>query len=164
MKSVLVADSISETGLEMLRQHAQVDVRTGLKPDELAAIIGNYEALLVRSQTQVTAAVIAAGNKLQVIGRAGVGVDNIDIDAATERGIVVVNAPTGNTISAAEHTIGLIFALARHIPQADASLKSGAWKRSQFMGSEIRGKTLGIIGLGNIGSEVAKRAPLCHRT
>ena len=158
MKSVLVADSISETGLEMLRQHAQVDVRTGLKPDELAAIIGNYEALLVRSQTQVTAAVIAAGNKLQVIGRAGVGVDNIDIDAATERGIVVVNAPTGNTISAAEHTIGLIFALARHIPQADASLKSGAWKRSQFMGSEIRGKTLGIIGLGNIGSEVAKRA------
>ena len=158
MKSVLVADSISETGLEMLRKHAQVDVRTGLKPDELAAIIGNYEALLVRSQTQVTAAVIAAGNKLQVIGRAGVGVDNIDIDAATERGIVVVNAPTGNTISAAEHTIGLIFALARHIPQADASLKSGAWKRSQFMGSEIRGKTLGIIGLGNIGSEVAKRA------
>jgi len=158
MKSVLVADSISETGLEMLRQHAQVDVRTGLKPDELAAIIGNYEALLVRSQTQVTAAVIAAGNKLQVIGRAGVGVDNIDIDAATGRGIVVVNAPTGNTISAAEHTIGLIFALARHIPQADASLKSGAWKRSQFMGSEIRGKTLGIIGLGNIGSEVAKRA------
>ncbi|MEE8582784.1 MAG: phosphoglycerate dehydrogenase [Dehalococcoidales bacterium] len=158
MKSVLVADSISETGLKMLRQHAQVDVRTGLKPDELAAIIGNYEALLVRSQTQVTAAVIAAGNKLQVIGRAGVGVDNIDIDAATGRGIVVVNAPTGNTISAAEHTIGLIFALARHIPQADASLKSGAWKRSQFMGSEIRGKTLGIIGLGNIGSEVAKRA------
>jgi D-3-phosphoglycerate dehydrogenase len=158
MKRVLVADSISEKGLEMLREQAQVDVRTGLKPDELAAIIGDYEALLVRSQTQVTAAVIAAGDKLQVIGRAGVGVDNIDINAATGRGIIVVNAPTGNTISAAEHTIGLIFALARHIPQADASLKSGAWKRSQFMGSEIRGKTLGIIGLGNIGSEVAKRA------
>jgi D-3-phosphoglycerate dehydrogenase len=158
LKKVLVADSISEKGLEMLRQEAQVDVRTGLKPEELSAIIGDYEALLVRSQTQVTAAVIAAGHKLQVIGRAGVGVDNIDIDAATERGIIVVNAPTGNTISAAEHTIGLIFALARHIPQADASLKSGAWKRSQFMGSEIRGKTLGIIGLGHIGSEVAKRA------
>jgi D-3-phosphoglycerate dehydrogenase len=158
MKRVLVADSISEKGLEMLREEAQVEVHTGLKSDELTAVIGEYEALLVRSQTQVTAAVIAAGDKLQVIGRAGVGVDNIDINAATERGIIVVNAPTGNTISAAEHTIGLIFALARHIPQADASLKSGTWKRSQFMGSEIRGKTLGIIGLGNIGSEVAKRA------
>lgn len=158
MKKVLVADSLSEKGVEALRQHAQVDVKTGLKPEELIAIIGEYEALLVRSQTQVTADVIATGEKLQVIGRAGVGVDNIDIDAATKRGIIVVNAPTGNTISAAEHTIALIFALARHIPDANACLKSGKWNRSAFMGIELKGKTLGVIGLGNIGSEVAKRA------
>jgi D-3-phosphoglycerate dehydrogenase len=158
MKKVLVADALSEKGLEMLRECAQVDVKTGLKNNELATIIGNYDALLVRSQTEVTAAIIEAGKNLQVIGRAGVGVDNIDIEAATQRGIVVVNAPTGNTISAAEHTIGLIFSLARHIPKANASLKAGSWKRTEFMGTEIRDKTLGIIGLGNIGSEVAKRA------
>ncbi|MDO8688317.1 MAG: phosphoglycerate dehydrogenase, partial [Dehalococcoidales bacterium] len=113
---------------------------------------------LVRSQTQVTAAVIEAGKKLQVIGRAGVGVDNIDVEEATRRGIVVVNAPTGNTISAAEHTIALMLSLARHIPQANASLKSGLWRRNDFVGTEVRNKTLGIIGLGNVGSEVARRA------
>jgi len=155
---VLVTDPIAEEGIEILRSQAQVDVRTGLGPEELIAIIGDYEALVVRSQTQVTTGVIAAGRKLQVIARAGAGTDNIDIEAATQRGIVVINAPTGNTISAAEHAIALMLALARHIPQANAVLKSGVWRRSDFMGTEVRGKTLGIIGLGNVGSEVAKRA------
>lgn len=155
---VLIADPISEEGIENLRSCAEVDVKVGLKPEELISIIGDYEALMVRSQTKVTADIIRAGKKLQVIGRAGVGVDNIDVDEATQQGIVVVNAPTGNTISAAEHAIALMLALARHIPQANASLKSGAWRRSDFMGTEVRGKTLGIIGLGNIGSEVARRA------
>jgi D-3-phosphoglycerate dehydrogenase len=154
---VLIAEPVSEEGIDILRHHAQVDVKPGLKPEELISIIGDYEALVVRSQTKVTAEVIRAGKKLQVIGRAGVGVDNIDVDEATQRGIVVVNAPTGNTISAAEHTIGLMLALARHIPQANAVLKSGVWRRADFMGTEVRNKTLGIIGLGNVGSEVAKR-------
>jgi D-3-phosphoglycerate dehydrogenase len=155
---VLIADPVSEEGIDILRPHAQVDVKTGLGPEELISIIGDYEALVVRSQTQVTARVIEAGKKLQVIGRAGVGIDNIDVDRATRQGIVVVNAPTGNTISAAEHTIALMLALARHIPQANTVLKSGVWRRSDFMGTEVRGKTLGIIGLGNVGSEVARRA------
>ena len=135
-----------------------MDVKPGLKPEELISVIGDYEALIVRSQTKVTAEIIKAGKKLQVIGRAGVGVDNIDVDEATRQGIMVVNAPTGNTISAAEHTIALMLALARHIPQANTSLKSGEWRRGDFMGTEIRNKTLGIIGLGRVGSEVARRA------
>ncbi len=155
---VLVADHISDEGIDILRRYAEVDIKVGLKPAELIAIIGDYDALMVRSQPQVTAEVIEAGKKLQVIGRAGVGVDNIDVDKATRCGVVVVNAPTGNTISAAEHTIALTLALARHIPQANASLKSGEWRRSEFMGTEVRGKTLGIVGLGRIGTEVAKRA------
>ncbi|MEN8615042.1 phosphoglycerate dehydrogenase [Dehalogenimonas sp. THU2] len=158
MKKVLVADALSPAGVERIKAVAEVDIRTGLKPDELIAAIGDYDALLVRSQTQVTAAVIEAGKKLQIIGRAGVGVDNIDINAATERGIIVVNAPTGNTISAAEHAMALMLSLARHIPRANSSLKSCQWKRSDFMGTELKGKTLGVVGLGNIGSEVAKRA------
>ncbi len=153
-----VTDSITEEGLEILRRQAQVDVKVGLKPEEIVATIGDYEALVVRSQTQVTAKIIEAGKKLQVIARAGVGLDNIDVEEATRRGIVVVNAPTGNTVSAAEHTIALMLSLARHIPQANAMLKSGVWRRSEFMGTELRDKTLGIIGLGNVGSEVAKRA------
>ncbi len=155
---VLIADPIAQDGIDLLAQAAEVDVKTGLPPNELRAIIGEYDALVVRSETRVTADIIAAGTRLQVIGRAGVGVDNIDIPAATERGIVVVNAPTGNTISAAEHTIGLMLALARHIPQANASLHAGEWKRSKFVGVELRGKTLGVIGLGQVGSEVARRA------
>jgi D-3-phosphoglycerate dehydrogenase len=155
---VLIADPISKTGIDILRENAEVDVKTGLKPEEITAIIGDYEALVVRSQTQVSAEVIAAGNKLQIIARAGVGVDNIDVGEATKRGIVVVNAPTGNTISAAEHTIALMLSLARHIPQANTVLKSGVWQRSDFMGTEVKDKTLGIIGVGNVGSEVAKRA------
>jgi D-3-phosphoglycerate dehydrogenase len=155
---VLVADPIAQEGIDLLNKYAQVDVKTKHTPEELSAIIGDYDALIVRSQTQVTADIIEAGKKLQVIGRAGVGVDNIDINAASQHGIIVVNAPTGNTVSAAEHTIALMMSLARNIPQANASLKSHQWKRSDFMGIEVRGKTLGIIGLGNVGSEVARRA------
>ena len=155
---VLVADPVWEEGIDILRNYAEVEIRPGLEPEELISIIGDYEALVVRSQTQVSARVIEAGKKLQIIARAGVGVDNIDVEEATRRGIVVVNAPTGNTTSATEHTIGLMFALARHIPQANAMLKSGVWQRANFMGTELRDKTLGIIGLGNVGSEVARRA------
>ena len=156
--NVLVADPLAEEGVAFLREYANVDVKTKLKPEELISIIGNYEGLIVRSQTRVTADVIEAGSKLIVIGRAGVGVDNIDTEAATSRGIIVVNAPTGNTFSAAEHAVALMMALARNIPQANASLRSGEWKRNEFMGTEVRGKTLGLIGLGNVGSEVARRA------
>jgi len=155
---VLVADPIAQDGIEIIETVASVQVKTKLSEDELVSIIGDYEGLVVRSQTQVTARIIAAAKKLTVIGRAGVGVDNIDVDAATERGIIVVNAPTGNTVSAAEHTIALMLSLARHIPQANNSLKSGQWKRSDYMGTEVKDKTLGVIGLGNIGSEVARRA------
>ncbi|MGD0779808.1 MAG: phosphoglycerate dehydrogenase [Dehalococcoidales bacterium] len=157
-KKVLITDSISEEGIEVLRKEAQVDIKTDLKPEQIIAIIGDYDALIVRSQTKVTAAIIEAGKKLQVIARAGVGIDNVDVETATRCGVVVVNAPTGNTVSAAEHAIALMLALARNIPQANASLKSCEWKRNEFMGTELRGKTLGIIGLGNVGSEVAKRA------
>jgi D-3-phosphoglycerate dehydrogenase len=157
-KKVLITDAISEEGIEILRKEAQVDVRVGLTPEEIIAIIGDYDALMVRSQTQVTGDIIDAGKRLQVIARAGVGIDNVDVSAATRCGIVVVNAPTGNTVSAAEHTVALMLALARNIPQANAVLKTGAWKREKFTGTELRGKTLGIIGLGNVGSEVAKRA------
>ena len=157
-KKVLITDPVSEEGIEILRKEAQVDINCALKPEEIIAIIGDYEALMVRSQTKVTAAIIEAGKKLQVIARAGVGIDNVDVEAATRCGVVVVNAPTGNTVSAAEHTIALLLASARNIPQANAVLKNGVWKRNEFMGTELRGKTLGIIGLGNVGSEVAKRA------
>jgi len=155
---VLVADPIAEMGLEILRNYTHVDVKFKLKPEELETMIDNYDALIVRSQTRVTAKIINSGEKLKVIGRAGVGVDNIDIDAATTKGIVVVNAPTGNTVSAAEHTFALMLALARNIPQANSQLKSGKWQRGKLVGTELRNKTLGIIGLGNVGSEVAKRA------
>ncbi len=155
---VLIADPIADEGIKILRSQAQVDIKLGLKPAEIIPIIGDYDALVVRSQTQVSAEIIQAGDKLQVIARAGVGVDNIDIDEATRRGILVVNAPNANTISAAEHTIALMLTLARNISQANAALKSGVWRRSDFMGTEVRNKTLGIIGLGNVGSEVAKRA------
>lgn len=155
---VLVTEPISDEGLDIIRGSAQVDVKLEPKPQELISIIGDYEALIVRSQTKVTPEVIQAGKKLQVIARAGVGIDNVNVEEATRRGIVVVNAPTGNTISAAEHTIALMLSLARNIPQANASLKAGAWKRTEFTGVELRGKTLGIIGLGNVGSEVARRA------
>ena len=156
---VLVSDKIANEGLEILRRSGgEVDVKTGLKPEEIVPIIGDYDAMVVRSQTRVTAEVINAGKKLKVIGRAGAGVDTIDVEEATKNGILVVNAPTSNTVAVAEHTIGLMLSLTRHIPKANASLKSGEWKRGDFMGTEVRGKTLGLIGLGNVGSEVAKRA------
>jgi len=155
---VLIADRIAAEGIEALRAHAEVDVKTGLSRDELVSIIGDYDALIVRSDTKVSREVIEAGKRLQAIGRAGVGVDNIDVEAATGRGIVVVNAPTGNTISAAEHTIAMMLAMARCIPQANAVLKSGEWRRQDFVGVEVRNKTLGIAGLGNVGTEVARRA------
>jgi D-3-phosphoglycerate dehydrogenase len=155
---VLIADPIAEEGIEALRAHAEVDVRLGLGGDELIAAIGDYEAIVVRSETKVPVEVIEAGRKLHVIGRAGVGVDNIDVEAATRQGIVVVNAPAGNIVSAAEHTIALMLAMARHIPQANAQLRSGQWRRHEFLGIELRNKTLGIVGLGNVGSEVARRA------
>ena len=155
---ILVADSIAEQGIQFLRSNAQVDVKTKLSPEKLKAIIGEYDALIVRSQTKVRAEIIEAGKKLKVIGRAGVGIDNIDVDAATRQGIVVVNAPTGNTVAAAEHTIALMLAMARNVPQANSHLRSGKWQREEMIGNELRSKTLGIVGLGNVGSEVAKRA------
>jgi len=155
---ILVSDSIADDGIEILKAHYPVDVKTGLDEDALVAIIGDYDALVVRSQTQVTRRAIEAAHHLQVIGRAGVGIDNIDLEAATERGVLVVNAPDGNSIAAAEHTIALMMALARHIPGAVASLREGRWDRKKFMGIEVTGKVLGVIGMGRIGHEVARRA------
>ncbi|HHW13745.1 MAG TPA: phosphoglycerate dehydrogenase [Firmicutes bacterium] len=156
---VLVADAISERGLVKLREAGfEVDVRTGLAPERLKEIIGEYDALLVRSQTKVTAEIIAAAPRLKVIGRAGVGVDNVDVPAATARGIVVLNAPEGNTISTAEHTWALLMSVARMVPQACQSLKEGQWDRKSFVGVELSGKTLGVVGLGRVGGQVAKRA------
>jgi D-3-phosphoglycerate dehydrogenase len=155
---ILVAEPLAKSGLEILRAHHEVDEKIGLSPDELAAIIGEYDALLVRSQVKVTAAILAHATRLVVIGRAGVGVDNVDLEAATKAGIVVVNAPTGNTVSAAEQTIALMLALARKTAAADASMRRGEWKRSNYTGVELRGRTLGIIGLGKIGQAVADRA------
>jgi len=155
---VLVSDSLSPEGIAQLEKCAVVDQITGLTEAELVAVIGEYDALVVRSVTRVTASVIDAGKKLKVIGRAGVGVDNIDVDRATERGIIVINAPEGNTISAAEHTIAMLTSMARNIPDAHNALKKGRWERNRFMGVELNQKVLGVIGLGRIGSEVAKRA------
>ena len=155
---VIITDPLSEEGVAVLAKHAQVDQKIGLSQEQLVEIIGDYDALVVRSGTRVTAPIIKAGKKLKVIGRAGVGVDNIDVEQATRQGIIVINAPQGNTISAAEHAIAMLTSLARNIPEANAYLKSGKWERSRFMGVELYHKTLGIIGLGRIGSEVAKRA------
>lgn len=157
---VLVSDPISEKGVEALRSAPgiSVDVNTGLKPDELIAIIGEYHGLVVRSQTKVTPEVFAAATNLKAIGRAGVGVDNIDRSAATDHGVVVMNTPSGNTISTAEHAFTLMLSLARNIPQAHASMISGKWDRKSFEGVELNGKRLAILGMGRIGTEFAKRA------
>ncbi len=159
MPKVLVTDPIADAGIAKLRAipGVEVDVKLGLKPEELKAIIGEYDALAVRSETKVTADILTAARKLQIIGRAGVGVDNIDVPVATERGIVVVNSPEGNTLAAAELAVALLLALARKIPQGDASLRAGRWERKKFVGTEIYGKTVGIIGLGKIGRSVAQR-------
>ncbi len=160
MIKILVSDQLSEEGLKILKEvkEFQVDVLTELKPEALKEIIKDYDALLVRSATKVTKDIINAADKLKVIGRAGVGLDNVDLEAATQKGIIVMNTPAGNTISTAEHTFSMILALSRNIAQANASTKKGEWKRSKFMGVELFEKTLGIVGFGRIGSEVAKRA------
>lgn len=157
---ILIADKLDDEGLVVLRAEAEVVERPTITQEELEQAIGEFDALVVRSRPQVTAAVLqagAAGGRLRVVGRAGVGVDNIDVNAATENGVTVVNAPTGNTVAAAEHAVAMLLALARHIPQADQSMRAGEWKRSKFMGTEVRGKRLGLLGLGRIASLVAER-------
>jgi D-3-phosphoglycerate dehydrogenase len=158
MARILVSDPITQAGIDLFKEAGfEVEVKTDHTPEELQAKIKNYDALIVRSQTKVTAAIIQAADNLKVIGRAGVGVDNVDVEAATKKGIIVLNAPDGNTISTAELTVAMLMALARNIPQAHASLKGGAWDRKSFTGVEVNGKTLGIVGMGRIGTEVAKR-------
>ncbi|NJK70432.1 MAG: phosphoglycerate dehydrogenase [Microcoleus sp. CSU_2_2] len=158
MPKVLVSDPIDQAGLDILSQVAQVDVNTGLSAEKLVEIIPEYDALMIRSGTQVTKEIIEAGNLLKIIGRAGVGVDNVDVPAATRKGIVVVNSPEGNTIAAAEHAIAMMLSMSRHIPEANASVKGGKWERNRFLGVEVYKKTLGIVGLGKIGSHLAAAA------
>lgn len=157
---VLITDSLAEQGLAVFENipDVVVDYRPGLKPDEICGVIGDYDALIVRSGTRVTEDIIARGKRLRVVGRAGIGVDNIDVGAATKRGIVVMNTPGGNNVTTAEHTITLLLSMARNIPQAVSSLKAGKWERGKFTGVEVFNKTLGIIGIGNIGAIVADRA------
>lgn len=155
MPKVLVSDPVDQAGLDILSQVAQVDVQTGLSEEELVRIIPEYDALMIRSGTRVTRAVIEAGTQLKIIGRAGVGVDNVDVPAATRQGVVVVNSPEGNTIAAAEHAVAMMLSLSRHVPDANQSVKSGKWDRKSFMGVEVYKKTLGVVGLGKIGSHVA---------
>ncbi len=156
---VLISDNISPKCINILRKSGlEVDVKTGMKPEELKARIGDYHGLIIRSATKVTSEIIDAATNLKVIGRAGSGLDNVDRSAATKKGIVVMNTPGGNTITTAEHTISLMLSLARKIPQATMSMKAGKWEKKKFMGVELFNKTLGVIGIGNIGSQVAKRA------
>lgn len=155
---VLVAEPLGQAGLDRLSREHQVDVRLNLARADFLAALPDYDALIVRSQVQVDGAAIAAAARLKVVGRAGVGVDNIELGAATAAGIAVVNAPTANTIAAAEHTLALILALARHVAAADASVRRAEWRRADFMGAEIMGRTLGIVGLGRVGLAVADRA------
>ncbi|NJD55594.1 MAG: phosphoglycerate dehydrogenase [Nitrospirae bacterium] len=156
---VLVSDNISPKGVEILKKSGlEVDVKTGMKPEELKACIGEYNGLVIRSATKVTADIIEAATNLKVIGRAGSGLDNVDKAAASKKGIVVMNTPGGNTVTTAEHSIAMLFSVARMIPQATASMKAGKWEKKKFMGVELFNKTLGIIGLGAIGSQVAKKA------
>jgi D-3-phosphoglycerate dehydrogenase / 2-oxoglutarate reductase len=161
---ILVAEPLAREGTDRLRAEHDVDERPGLSREELCSTIVEYDALVVRSQVKVDADLIAAASRLVVVGRAGVGVDNVDLEAATRAGITVVNAPTGNTIAAAEHTLALLFAVARRIAAADASVRRGEWKRSEFTGHELRGRTLGIIGLGKIGQAIADRARALEMT
>ncbi|CAI9602935.1 unnamed protein product [Staurois parvus] len=159
IRRVLISDSLAPACAHILRSQGGIEVTesTGLTPQELIAKIQDYDGLIVRSATKVSAEVLTAGSRLKVVGRAGTGVDNVDVDAATKNGIIVMNTPTGNSISAAELTCGLILCLSRQIPQAAASMKDGKWDRKKYMGSELHGKTLGILGLGRIGKEVATR-------
>jgi D-3-phosphoglycerate dehydrogenase len=161
---VLVAEPLADEGLELLKTRHEVDYRPGLERATFLSDLKDYDALIVRSGVKVDREAVAAGARLRCIGRAGVGVDNIDVAAATDAGILVVNAPTANTIAAAELTVGLMYALARHIPAAQASLREGEWRRADFVGMELRGKTLGIVGLGKIGLAVAARAGAMEMT
>src|ERR671922_2430624 len=159
MPRVLVADKLEAPGLQLLRQAGiELDERTGLTGDSLKQALRAADGVIVRSATRLTADLLEDPGRLRAVVRAGVGVDNIDVAAATRRGIVVMNTPGGNTVSAAEHTITLLMALARHIPAADASLKQGKWERGKFVGTQLAGKTLGVVGLGRVGREVARRA------
>src|SRR5438093_6669329 len=158
---IVICDPISPKGIALFQQCAQFKVQVlekRLPEAELLPVVADAEALVVRSETKITRKVIEAATKLKVVGRAGVGVDNVDVEAATQRGIVVMNTPSGNTISTAELTFSMLMALARKIPQAHASMKAGEWNRKSFQGVELYGKTLGILGMGRIGSEVARRA------
>ena len=160
MIKILITDKLAQEGIDVLKGVKEFEVvsKTGMKPDELKSVIKDYDALIIRSETNVTADIIEKADRLKVIGRAGVGLDNVDLKAATKKGIVAMNTPAGNTTSTAEHTMSLILAMSRNIPQACASLKAGKWERSKFTGVELYGKTLGVIGLGRIGSTVAKMA------
>ncbi|MDO5436687.1 MAG: phosphoglycerate dehydrogenase [bacterium] len=155
---VLITDKINEAAAKIVEEVAQADILPTMDEEELCKVIGEYDALLVRSQTKVTPKVIEAASNMKIIGRAGVGVDNIDLDAATKKGIIVVNSPDGNTNAAAEHTIAMMMAMSRNIPVADASVKQGLWERSKFTGVEVFNKTLGVIGFGKIGQHVARAA------
>src|SRR5688572_16661578 len=160
---VLISDKMDPRAAAIFRERGiDVDEKPGLSPDELKAIIGDYDGLAIRSATKVTKSILEAATNLKVVGRAGIGVDNVDIPAATARGVVVMNTPFGNSITTAEHAIALMFALARQLPEADASTQAGKWEKNRFMGVEITGKTLGLIGCGNIGSIVASRAIGLH--
>ncbi|MBI5504251.1 MAG: phosphoglycerate dehydrogenase [Deltaproteobacteria bacterium] len=160
MARILVSDKLDKQGLEILQAAPglEVDNRPGIPADELLKIIGGYDGLAIRSGTKVTAAVLEAATALRVVGRAGIGVDNVDVEAASKRGVIVMNTPGGNNVTTAEHAISMMLALARHIPQANATLRAGQWKRNDFVGTEICGKTLGVVGMGNIGAVVADRA------
>jgi len=159
MPKVLISDKLSPAAVEIFKQRGvEADVKTGLSKDELLAIIGEYDGLAIRSNTKVTADVIKAAKKLKVVGRAGIGVDNVDIPAATAAGVIVMNTPFGNSITTAEHAVAMMMALARDLPAANASTQAGKWEKNRFMGTELYGKTLGLIGAGNIGSIVADRA------
>ena len=159
MPKVLISDKLSAAAVEIFRARGiEVDVKTGLSPADLRAIIGEYDGLAIRSATKVTKEVLEAATRLKVVGRAGIGVDNVDVKSATARGVVVMNTPNGNAITTAEHAIAMMFALARQLPEASASTKAGKWEKNRFMGVELFGKTLGLIGCGNIGSIVADRA------
>src|SRR6266699_5164199 len=156
---VLVAEPLAERGLDAMREAGlDVEVKTGLTPEELCAALPGVAALVIRSATRVTAEVLAAGTDLVVVGRAGIGLDNVDVAEATRRGVMVVNAPQSNVLSAAEHSVALLLAQARNIPQADRDLRSGSWNRSRWEGVELYGKTLGVVGLGRVGVLVAQRA------
>ena len=156
---ILVADPLQPSGIAILRRGgAEVHEVTAEERARLPELVADADALVVRSMTKVTADLLRAGKKLRVVGRAGVGVDNVDVEAATEMGVLVVNAPTANLLSATEHTFALLLALARNVPAADASLKGGAWERGRFQGQELQGKRLGVVGFGRIGQQVAERA------